>query len=179
MKSATSLCEGEKTSSELLKRESIFFSPTHNWNHENWIYSNDFLFFRSCMLMKVSAGRRRTWRLFLRVIRPTACPTKATSSSPPSIISPRTARLAPNRCGTCSSPPRPWSAADATSSATRTIWTRRRMLSPLAKVTHIACVQSCYYPSTGMMWRWDVLLSCLKHIKWIINSSFYMNNEKP
>lgn len=106
---------------------------------------NMFLFFRYFMLMRVSVGRKRTWRVFLRVTRPTACPTKAMSSSPPSTISPLTVRRAPNPCGTCSSRRQPWSAAAATSSATRTIWTRRRTLSPLAKVSQKQKMPLCVY----------------------------------
>lgn len=69
--------------------------------------------FRFCMLMRESAGRRRTWRQFLRATRPTVSHTKAMSSSPRYITSLPIVRLAPNPYGTSSSRQQPWSVAAA------------------------------------------------------------------
>lgn len=95
--------------------------------------------FRFCMPTRGSAGRRQTWRRSLRATRPTVSHTKATSSSPRYITSLPIVRPAPNLCGTSSSHLQPLSVAAATSSATRTTLTKRRMLLLLAKVIYLSC----------------------------------------
>lgn len=126
----------------LLSLRNAYFSADFVW----WRPSNSFPLspsvFRFFMPMRESAGRRRTWRRSLRATRQTVSHTKATSSSPRYITSLPTARRAPSLCGTSSSHPRPWSAAAATSSATRTTLTKRRTLSLLAKVK--SCPAWCF-----------------------------------
>lgn len=105
-----------------------------------------FFFFFLCrfsMPTRGSAGRRQTWRQSLRVTRPTVSHTKVTNSSPRCIISLQTVRPAPSLCGMFSNHLRLWSAVAATSSATRTISTKRRTSLLLAKVTR---QESVFFP---------------------------------
>ena len=100
---------------------------------------------RFCMPTRGSAGRMRKWRRSLRATRPTASHTKVTSSSLRYITSLQTVRPAPSLCGTSSSHLRPWSVAAATSSATRTISTKRRTLLLLAKVNSHSFTLNSFY----------------------------------
>lgn len=101
---------------------------------------------RFFMPMKVKAKRSQSfpWSRIPLEKSPIMSATKATSSFPPSTTSLPTVRPAQSHCGTCSSRPLLWSAGAATSSATRTTWTRRRRSSLPVKVGRSCCFyESC------------------------------------
>lgn len=89
---------------------------------------------RSYTPMKAKVKRNLSFLWSPSERSPATSATRVTSSFPHSTTSPPTAKRAPSRCGTCSSHRLLWSADAATSSATRTTWTRRRRSLLPAKV---------------------------------------------